>query len=141
MPFHFSLESLLRLRSSEQRHYEFVLQKQNSEVNRLRRQISLLKQEVLRITSAPANGRFGAELQFENNRQLSLQANLIAVEKQLTVALEQQSLAAAELRKSWQRQETLAVLSRRDRDIYLYDNARKDQQQQDDWFLRRKSSR
>lgn len=140
MAFHFSLESLLRLRRGEQRQCELALQKENSEVNDLRRQIAELHEKALRIVTAPASGRFGAEFQFDSECQFVLEMQFAAIEKRLALALEQQAFAAAELRKAWQKHEALEILRHRQRDDYLLDYARKEQQQQDDLFLRRKSS-
>ncbi len=141
MAFHFSLESLLRLRRSEQLQRELALQKKNSEVNDLQRQIAELNEKTLQIVTASASGRFGAELQFDKQCQIALETQFAAMEEQFVFVRGQQALAATELRKAWQKSEALEILRRRERDDYLLDHARKEQQQQDDFFLLRKSSR
>ena len=65
---HFRLESVMRLRRSEQRQHEFLLQKENAIVDRLLRKVVEFDREILRISNAPPHARTGAEIEFDHER-------------------------------------------------------------------------
>ena len=141
MAFHFSLESLLHLRRSEQRQQEFILRKENARVNSLCREIANLDQDIFQITNAPPHGRIGAELHFDRERQLFLKQQCAKLQEHLESARERQGLTAAALRQAWQKREALEILRRRENASYALDESRQAQHRQDDWFLQQKRTR
>ena len=86
MAFHFPLESVLRLRRSQQRQLELVLQRKNREVIRLRLEWANAKAEMARISALPAGGRTAAELQFDRERLATLDRRSAQIEEALQQA-------------------------------------------------------
>jgi flagellar biosynthesis chaperone FliJ len=141
MAFHFSLDSLLRLRRSELRQQELMFQKANDEVNCAQREILNLGLNIFEIMNASPHGRVGAELRFDRERQISLEQKRAALQEKLEAARERQASAAAALRESWQKREALEILRQREHDAYALGAVRREQRRQDDWFLQQRRTR
>ncbi|HTJ87845.1 MAG TPA: flagellar FliJ family protein [Terriglobales bacterium] len=141
MPFHFSLNSLLDLRRSEQRQQEFILQKENAKVNSLCRKIANLEQDISQMINVPPHGRIGAELRFDQERQILLKQQRAQFREQLESAREQQKLATAALTRAWQKREALEILRRREYVGYSLNERRREQRRQDDWFMQQRHTR
>lgn len=139
MAFHFSLESVLRLRRSQQRQQELVLQRRNREVIRLRLQWASTRAEAARISSLSPDGRTAAELQFDREHLTALAVRSAEIAEALQQAIAARELAAAEFRHAWQRRETLETLQKQARETWALDEARRAQRTLDDWFLARKT--
>lgn len=139
MAFHFSLESVLRLRRSQQRQQELVLQRRSREVIRLRLEWANNRAEMARISALSPDGRTAAELQFDRERLAALTVRSAETAEALQQAIAARELAASEFRHAWQRRETLETLQRRAREAWALDESRRAQRTLDDWFLARKS--
>ena len=139
MAFSFPLESVLRLRRSQQRQHEFILQRRNREVMRLRLQWATTQAEMARIAGTSSDGRTAAEIQFDRERLATLAVRSAEIAESLQQAIAVRELAAAEFRHAWQRRETLETLQRRAREAYAIDESRRAQRTLDDWFLAGKS--
>jgi hypothetical protein len=137
----FRPESLMRLRRSEQRQHEFLLQKENAMVNRLLRKIAEFDREILLISNAPLHARTGAELAFDDERVRLLAVGQKELQGELQSARERQEIAAAALHNAWQKRETLEVLQRHEHEAFVKEQTRKQQRRQDDRFLRDKFNR
>jgi hypothetical protein len=109
---HIRLESVMRLRRSEQRQHEFLLQKENAIVDRLLRKVVEFDREILRISNAPPHARTGAEIEFDHERVRILAAEQKELQGELQSARERQEIAAAALHGAWQKRETLEILQR-----------------------------
>jgi flagellar export protein FliJ len=142
MAFQFTLDSLLRLRRSEQRQQELLLQKANEEVHRMVREIEALEDEAHQIASErTAAGTSGAEIQFGESRGQVLDARRSQAELRLQSARQQQPLAEQKFQRAWQRREAIATLRERERLCYILTESRLEQRRQDDLFLQRQRKR
>ncbi len=136
MAFRFSLESVLRLRRSEQRHHELLLQKANEQVNGFAREVEAIESEGREIASRSTVVPFtGADLHFDQTRCQVLVVRRVQAEQRLQAAREQQALAAEEFQRAWQRREALDTLRERERQFYMLAESRIEQRRQDDRFL------
>lgn len=141
MGFRFPLASVLRLRRSQQRQQELVLQKINTEVNRLQSTFADTQAEMARISTLPPHGRSAAEIQFDKEQSRTLALRHAEIQECLLRARGERDLAAAEFHRAWQRRETLETLDRKARTAFADDQSRRAQSELDDWFLERKSRR
>ena len=139
MAFRFSLESVLRLRRSQQRQQEFVLQRRNREVIRLRIEMVNTNAEMARISGQSLDRRTAAELQFDRERLATLAVRSAAISEALQHAIAAQEQVASDFRQAWQRRETLETLQSRACEAYAIDESRRTQRTLDDWFLARKT--
>ncbi len=143
MAFQFSLESLLRLRRSQQRQQEILVQKENDRVNQLIRELEVIGNEfalVAGIGSISMDLR-GAELQFDSSRRLVLGERFVRTAGLLQQAQERQALLAAELHSMWQQREVLETLRQDELRAYTIEEERREQRRQDDLFLLQKQKR
>ncbi len=143
MAFQFSLESLLRLRRSQQRQQEILVQKENDRVRQLIRELEVIGNEFALVA---ANGGTsldlrGAELQFDNSRRLVLGERFVRTAGLLQQAQERQVLLAAELHSMWQLREVLETLRQHELRAHAIEEGRREQRRQDDLFLLRKQKR
>ena len=138
MAFHFPLESVLRLRRSQQRQQELVLQRKSREVIRLRLEWASARAEMARISALSPNGRSAAELQFDRERLATLDLRSTQIAEALHAAVVARDQATSEFRQAWQLRETLETLRNRAREAYAIDESRRAQRALDDWFLARR---
>src|SRR5205823_5437623 len=142
MPFQFSLETLLRLRRSQQRQQEMLVQKANEQVNHLTAELHAVSRRLAEISCAVAAGGIsGAELHFDGSRRTVLQASRSRTESSLQQARERHAALAAELRSIWQQREVLETLRQQERYAYTLAEGRREQRRQDDQFLLQKRKR
>ena len=145
MPFHFPLSSLLRLRESLEKNELQRLQALAAQIAQVRAEIESLdiqiessRREVLEQAAA---GISGAELHIAalgEFARLELRAKLIVRRDELERARQVQQARYAEAR---QRREILSNLQERQRSAYQHEQARREQQQVDELFLIRRSSK
>ena len=138
MAFRFPLESVLRLRRSQQRQQELLLQRRSREVIRLRLEWASTQAEMAGISGRSPDGRTAAELQFDRERLATLAIRSEGIGKELQHAMAAREQAAADFRQAWQRRETLETLQNRGREAYAADDSRRAQRTLDDWFLARR---
>ena len=143
MAFHFTLDSLLRLRRSEQQQHELLLQKANEQVNHIAREIAAIEGEAqqMALENKSEAGISGAEIQFGEARGQVLEARRQQAEQQLQSARECQRLAAQQFQHAWQRREALETLRQRERQAFALAESRAEQRRQDDLFLQRRQKR
>lgn len=139
MAFRFPLESVLRLRRSQQRQQELILQRRSREVIRLRLEWANTRAAMGRISGRPPDGRTAAELQFDREHLGTLTVRSFGIGEALQQAITAQAQAASNFRQAWQRRETLETLLSRAREAYAIDESRRAQRMLDDWFLARKT--
>jgi len=145
MPFRFSLSSLLRLRESLEKNELQRLQtvvaqlaQVRAEMDSLDAQIEVSRRQVLEQASV---GISGAELHIAalgESARLERRAELFAKCNELERARHEQQARYNEAR---QRREILSNLRERQLSAYLHEQARREQQQVDELFLIRRSSR
>lgn len=138
MAFKFPLDSILRLRRSQQRQQELALQRKSREVIRLRLQLADTQAEVSCISAMPLDKRTVAELQFDRERVAMLAIRRAQVDEVLQRAIADREAASAEFHQAWQRREMIETLRNHARDTYDMDEARRTERALDDWFLARK---
>jgi len=143
MAFQFSLEPVLRLRRSEQRQQELILQKMNEQVNRITFALQSIEDEIRQVSSERNHQAdlIGAEIHFDQQRCDILAQRRAYREFLLQKAREQQAQAMKEFQRIWQRREALEILRRREQQAYVFEEARREQRVQDDLFLQRKQKR
>lgn len=141
MAFRFPLASVLRLRRSQQRQQELVLQKRNNDVNRLRSALGDTEAEMASISALPPNGQSAAEIQFDKERLHTLALRHAEIQDLLLRACTERDLAAAEFHRAWQRRETLDTLQNQREAAFAADQSRRAQRELDDWFLGREFRR
>ena len=143
MAFHFTLDSLLRLRRSEQQQHELLLQKAHEQVNHIAREIAAIEGEAqqMALENKSEAGISGAEIQFGEARGQVLEARRQQAEQQLQSARERQRLAAQQFQHAWQRREALETLRQRERQAFALAESRAEQRRQDDLFLQRRQKR
>lgn len=142
MPFRFSLDSVLRLRRSQQKQQEIFLERANKRVSLLLEELRMIAEE---FAQAAAPGKFttdarASELHFNQSRRQTLESRRRQIEQLLLKAREEQSAMAAELRKMWQAREVVETLRHREHQAYMLEQERSEQRTQDDWFLSRKNA-
>lgn len=140
MAFRFSLESVLRLRRSEQRQQEILLQKANEQVNTILRQIEMLETAAFAL-SPGAQPVTGAELEFAAEQLRLLAMQRAEAESRLGAARERQRFAENEFRRVWQRREALEALCRREQELHHMQENRREQRLQDELFSQRTHGR
>src|SRR5258708_36136406 len=120
MAFRFTLEFLLRLRRSERRQQELLLQKDSEQVNRMVREVEGIESEVRQIVSESRSTDAGtaAEILFDQSRCQVLDVRRVQVEQRLQAAREQHTLSTAGFQRAWQRSEALEALRERERKFY-----------------------
>lgn len=137
MTFQFSLESLLRLRRSQQRQQEILVQRESDLIGQLSRDLNTIAGQITRISAdqkAITEVR-ASELRFDESRMEILGAQALHVEQLLQKALERRALLAAELHGIWQQREVLETLRRDERQEFAIEEGRREQRRQDDLFL------
>jgi len=140
MPFRFTFDSLLRLRRTQERQQEFVLQRANQRVREALEEMDAIEGELRQIVSARQSpgASHGAEILFDHSRCLVLHSRRAEAERRLHLAREQQALAAQGFQRAWQRREAVEMLRERDRQSYVVAEGRLEQRRQDDLFLQRR---
>ncbi|HUJ81265.1 MAG TPA: flagellar FliJ family protein [Candidatus Acidoferrales bacterium] len=145
MPFHFPLSSLLRLRESLEKNELQRLQALAAQIAQVRAEIELLDTQIelsrREVLEQAAAGISGAELHIAalgEFARLELRAKLIVRRDELERTRQVQQARYAEAR---QRREILSNLQERQRSAYQHEQARREQQQLDELFLIRRSSK
>jgi len=141
--FHFTLDSLLRLRRSEQRQKELFLQSAHEQVRRIEREVEVIAEAARQnaAESKSAVGISGAEIQFGESRGAVLDERRWQAEQRLRAAQAQQAAAAQAFQRAWQRREALETLRERERQSFALAESRAEQRRQDDLFLQRRQKR
>jgi flagellar biosynthesis chaperone FliJ len=137
MAFRFSLESVLRLRRSEKRQQELMLQKMNEQANRLQVHLEECEQAIRQLKCGTPDEITGAEFHFEEQRRTVLELQRMEIAKRVLRAREQQAFAAQQFKEAWRRCEAIECLETHERKQYLSDADRRAQFSQDDLFLQR----
>ena len=139
MAFHFSLESVLRLRQSLEHQAELALQDANQRVSTVERQIeevdARLRDDDRRERQRLASGLRAAELHFDGLCRDALLNQRSALQKELARVRHERDLRAASFRQVRQQRETVEALHRRQRERYELIAARRQQRELDDLFL------
>jgi len=145
MPFHFPLSSLLRLRESLEKNELQRLQALAAQIAQVRAEIESLDTQIessrREVLEQAAAGISGAELHIAalgEFARLELRAKLIVRRDELERARQVQQVRYADAR---QRREILSNLQERQRSTYQHEQARREQQQVDELFLIRRSSK
>ena len=143
MAFVFALESILRLRQSQQRQQELLVQKAHEEANRAVRELQAIAAEFVEISSGSqaAVGSPAAELQFNQTRCRVLEERRVIAGDRVAKLRELEAALAQELRKIWQKREILETLRREQLRTYVLEQNRCEQRIQDDLFLRQRRVR
>ena len=137
MGFAFAFEAVLRLRRSQQRQQELLLQKANEEVNAALREVRTIAQQFAQIASSFRldSDLRASELHFNQMLCRALEERRQKGEERLAKFRGEQAALAAELRKVWRQREVLEALRRRHYQTYLLEQSRREQRTQDDVFL------
>ena len=145
MPFHFPLSSLLRLRESLEKNELQRLQALAAQIAQVRAEIESLDTQIessrREVLEQAAAGISGAELHIAalgEFARLELRAKLIVRRDELERARQVQQVRYADAR---QRREILSNLQERQCSAYQHEQARREQQQVDELFLIRRSSK
>jgi len=145
MPFHFPLSSLLRLRESLEKNELLRLQAFAAQIAQVRAEIESLDTQIessrREVLEQAAAGISGAELHIAalgEFARLELRAKLIVRRDELERARQVQQVRYADAR---QRREILSNLQERQCSAYQHEQARREQQQVDELFLIRRSSK
>jgi len=145
MPFHFPLSSLLRLRESLEKNELQRLQALAAQIAQVRAEIESLDTQIessrREVLEQAAAGISGAELHIAalgEFARLELRAKLIVRRDELERARQVQQARYVDAR---QRREILSSLQERQRSAYQHEQARREQQQVDELFLIRRSSK
>jgi flagellar export protein FliJ len=141
MPFHFPLESVLRLRRGQERMERLKLEAVASELAQARRQLDFIAGRHLeirrRFREQMSHETYGSELHFAEANSERLEAVRRAMEIRIA-QLEQERLKQVEAyKKSRQRRETIENLREKKLEVYLQTLGRREQQGLDDLFLMR----
>jgi flagellar export protein FliJ len=143
MAFQFSLDSVLRLRRSEQRQQELILHCANEQVSRVAGELENLRSEARRIRSdSNAQARItAAEIQFDQLRCEILAVRCAETTGRLLTVQERRTAALKEFQRVWQNREVLDTLREHERQAYALEESRREQRAQDDLFLQRRTKR
>jgi len=143
MPFHFSLETVLRYRKSREHAHELLLQAANQRVANARVEIQKLddyvaameRQKQLRLQT----GLSSAELQFEGLRRTNFgkRRKVLEAEAVRLDALRRKQVEV--LRQARREREVIEGLRTRELQIYRQTAARQEQRSSDDQFLLRRA--
>jgi len=141
MAFHFSLETILRLRRGQERAERLKLEAIASERARARRQLEIMTEQFFesrrRFQQLMVQGTSGSELQFENARSESVAAARLALKARIS-ELDQQRLKQVEVyMKARQSREILDNLRNTKFEVYRQMLSRREQQELDALFLMR----
>jgi flagellar export protein FliJ len=141
MAFHFSLETILRLRRGQERAERLKLEAIASERARARRQLEIMTEQFFesrrRFQQLMAQGTSGSELQFESARSESVAAARRTLKARIS-ELEQQRLMQVEVyMKARQSREILENLRDTKFEVYRQMLSRREQQELDALFLMR----
>lgn len=142
MAFRFSLDAVLRLRRSQQKQQEILLERASEKIDLLTWELRMIAGELARASNP---GKFttdlrASELHFNQSRRQVLESRRSQMEQLLVKAREEQSAMATELRKMWQAREVVETLRNREHQAYTFQQERREQRTQDDLFLLRKNA-
>jgi len=142
MPFHFSLETLLRLRQSFERQEELLLQRANQRVQRLGQHIqeveAAIADNAMQQSSHLQAGTSAAEVQFQNLWRLALKQIREQIQVELNHAEQARNMCMANLSRARREYEVVARLRHRQHELYFREEGRQDQRRADDLFLLRR---
>jgi len=140
MVFRFSLETVLRLRRSEQQQQEMTLQRLSEQANRIAVELQAIDDEIRRLgrQTNSERGITGSEIHFDQDRCEILRQRRNETEGRLQAVREQQAVAVKQFHRTWQRREALESLRQRQHQAYEVEEGRKEQRSYDDLFLQRK---
>jgi flagellar export protein FliJ len=141
MAFHFSLETILRLRRGQERAERLKLEAIASERARARRQLEIMTEQFFesrrRFQQLMVQGMSGSELKFESAGSESVAAARRTLKARIS-ELEQQRLKQVEAyMKARQSREILENLRDTKFEVYRQTQSRREQQELDALFLMR----
>ena len=141
MPYHFSLEAVLRLRRSQERVEHLKLEAIVSEQARTRALLDRASGNFLEsrrlLRQNLAGTMCGSELQYEFQREERVAAGLRSLRGQLAELEQRRLLQLQRFLKSRQKREILESLRDRKLQVYRMEQSRREQQVLDDLFLMR----
>jgi len=142
MPFHYRLESLLRLRRSMERQEELRLHSLAAVAARLRAELRQLDESRLAqrrsAQQSLATGGAGSMLQFEVACDAAYFTARKSLHKKLAEAEKQRADQLKIYTEAHKKSEILAALRERQQEAYILDSLRREQQRVDEAFLIRK---
>jgi flagellar export protein FliJ len=143
MAFHFSLDSVLRLRRSLERQQELSLREANQQVTALQLRIDSVNAQLLERTTQGnlqlASQSSGAELQFMQLCRSTLLAQRSNLGKRLATAQAVRDSYVASFRQARQQREVLETLRQTQAQVYRQHEARQNQRRLDDLLLLRRA--
>jgi flagellar export protein FliJ len=144
MPFHFPLDSVLRLRLGQERMERLKLEAIASELAQAGRQLGFITDRGMdarrRFREQMSHETYGSELHFEETAEERMEAVRRAMEIRVA-QLEQERLKQVEVyKKSRRRRETLENVREQKLAAYIQTMGRREQQQLDDLFLMRQGT-
>ncbi len=144
MPFHFPLATVLRYRESIEQRERLALEKIQQEIAGIELQIRQTSDACLAAgknrSAALAQGTSAAEMQsaYEYEKALELQGEILRVRLQDSKKKWQQQLAVYEAAR--RNRDTLEKLRQQQREVYIREQAKREQAAADDLFLSRRRS-
>jgi flagellar export protein FliJ len=145
MPFHFSLEAILRLRTSYEHMEKLRLLAIAAAIVHAREEIAELEHESRaarrRTQSRLEAGVVGGELHFDDSTERVRMHRKRAATGRLADLEKTEMAQRLAYRNARQKREVLTNLRERQRDEYRRDQARREQQRQDESFLLLRAAR
>jgi flagellar export protein FliJ len=139
MPFHFSLQPLLRLRQSLEQREQLRLEIVVKEVVRTRQELEALEQEhrasAHRLSVSMQSGMRGAELHFQEAAATARLQVILDCRHRLGELERLRVAQLAVLHKARQDREILESIRQRQMDLYRQEQKRREQQRVDELFL------
>jgi flagellar export protein FliJ len=138
MPFHFTLENILRLRRAQERQQELEVEAAAKNIASTIGQLHKLGEENSQLSASLRNPDIsGAEIAFIRMQCRVLEQRRTQTEQTLQKLREQQAVLIGELRRMWQQREVLETLRNREFTAYELEQSRRNQAEQDELFLLR----
>jgi len=141
MLFQFSLESVRKLRHSQERQQELLLAKVNQQVSRLQQQIADIETRIRRSSEEERqkleNRVAASELQFDLVCRSLLSQQKCALEKELSSALTLRDTQREAFRQARRRREVLDTLRTHQLELLRREQLRREQRRADEQFLLR----
>jgi len=142
MAFHFSLEAILRLRRGQERAERLKLEAIASEQALARNQLENMTRQFFAsrrcFQRQLGDEKFGAELQFEDERSDRIASARRALEMRIAELEQERLKQVVAYKKAHQSREVLENLRGRKFALYVQMLSRREQQELDDLFLMRK---
>jgi flagellar export protein FliJ len=141
MPFQFPLESLRKLRQSEEHQQELLLEESNQRVTAIELQIAELEAQIRRAADAQLlkleNRATASELHFDLLCRRAARDRELALHKELQAALVLRDKRRENFRQARHRREVLDSLRNHQAQVYRREEMRQEQRRADEAFLLR----